>query len=66
VTPGTGDWQPTRGHVPAPCEARRYWSFKPKYSHVKPMGTRKRLCNISVHLLVIRAAPRAECERWVE
>jgi hypothetical protein len=27
VTPGTGDWQPTRGHVPAPCEARRYWSL---------------------------------------
>ena len=29
MTSGTGDWQPTRGHVPAPCEARRYWSLNP-------------------------------------
>ena len=24
VTPGTRDWQPTSGRVPAPCEAHRY------------------------------------------
>ena len=24
MTPGTRDWQPTSGRVPAPCEAHRY------------------------------------------
>lgn len=33
MTPGTGDWQPTRGHVPARCEARRYWSLPIRISN---------------------------------
>ena len=53
MTPGTGDWQPTRGHVPARCEARKVLVFT--YSHLKRMEcTRKCLCNVSVHLFVIR------------
>ena len=38
-----------------PLRGAQILVFKPKYSHLKRMEcTRKRLCNVSVHLLVIR------------